>query len=100
MATKTKGKARKQTRKTSDRRKRKSLKDYRIAVLGKTNPRREGTRAHKSVASMLKVTANGKKKVPVTDVMAKTKPQYRHNDVAWDVEHGFIKLVPLTGRAA
>jgi hypothetical protein len=100
MATKSKGKTRKTTtRKTSERRKRISSKTVRIAVLGKTNPRREGTRAYKAVASMLKVTGNGKKALPFSDVMKATKPTYRLQDRDWDVEHGFIKLVPLKGAA-
>lgn len=100
MATKHKtAKARKQNRKASAR-KRISSKAVRIAVVGKSNPRREGTRAFKAVASMLKVTRNGTKKVPFADVMKATKPTYRLQDRDWDVRSGFIKLVPLKGHAA
>lgn len=97
MATKRKAT---KTRKSTNARKRISSKAVRIAIIGKSNPRREGTRAFKAVASMLKVTRNGAKKIPFADVMKVTKPTYRTQDRDWDVGHGFIKLVPMKVRAA
>lgn len=83
----------------SKARKRISSANIRIAVIEKSNPRREGTRAHKAYASMLKVTGNGRKVVPFSTIIEKTKPTYRYVDRDWDVQHGAIKIVPVKRKA-